>query len=81
MTIGQRINLIRYQRNMTVDELAEKANVSKHTINAWLYQGYNPHIESLIQIADAFDMSLDELVGRTGVKQIEPHAPDKCHEL
>jgi transcriptional regulator with XRE-family HTH domain len=64
MTIGQRINLIRYQKDMTVDELAEKSNISKHTINAWLYAGYNPHIEALIQIADVFDMSLDDLVGR-----------------
>lgn len=64
MTIGQRINLIRYKKDMTVDELAEKSGVSKHTINAWLYVGYNPHIEALIQIADVFNMSLDELVGR-----------------
>ena len=65
MTIGQRINFARYERDMTLDELAVKSNISVHTIKAWIYAGYNPHIEALIQIADALDMSLDELAGRT----------------
>jgi len=64
MTIGQRINFARYERNMSLDELAQKSNVSKNTIVGWIYKGYHPDIELLIRIADTLKMSLDELVGR-----------------
>ena len=64
MTIGQRINFARYDREMSLDELAEKSNVSKNTIVGWIYRGAHPDIELLIAIADVLDMTLDELVGR-----------------
>ena len=64
MTIGQRINFARLDRGLTVDELAEKAYVSKNTIAGWIYHGSHPDIELLIAVADVLDMSLDELVGR-----------------
>ena len=68
MTIGQRINFARYERNMSLDELAQKSNVSKNTIVGWIYHGSHPDIELLIAVADALEMSLDELVGRKIVK-------------
>lgn len=64
MTIGQRINFARYDREMSLDKLAEKSNVSKNTIVGWIYRGVHPDIELLISVADALDISLDELVGR-----------------
>lgn len=64
MTIGQRINFARYERNMALDELAKKSHVSKNTIVGWIYRGSHPDIELLIAVADVLDMSLDELVGR-----------------
>lgn len=64
MTIGQRINIFRLQRHMTLKELAEAVNISPNTIYYWVYRGAHPDIDSLIMIADFFDMSLDELVGR-----------------
>ena len=64
MTIGQRINQIRNQRDMTLAQLAKEANISQYTINTWVYRGVHPDIDALISIADVFDISLDELVGR-----------------
>ena len=69
MTIGQHINLARYKRNITLDKLAEKSNVSKNTIVGWIYRGAHPDIELLIAVADALQMSLDELVGREPIKE------------
>ena len=68
MTIGQRINLIRCERDMSLDQLAEKANVSKNTICSWIYRGVHPDIELLCSVADVLQVSLDELAGRNYTK-------------
>lgn len=65
MTIGQHINLTRNKQNITLDQLAEISGISKNTIVGWIYHGHNPSIELLIKIADALNVTLDELVGRT----------------
>ena len=65
MTIGQHINLVRNKRNMTLKQLSEKSGVSEWTLCAWIYQGAAPTILLLICVADALDVSLDELVGRS----------------
>ena len=64
MTIGQRINLARNNKNITIEELALKSRVSKNTINSWIYRGAHPDIELLVCVADVLEISLDELVGR-----------------
>ena len=64
MTIGQRINLIRYEKDLSLDQLAQKANVSKNTICYWIYRGGHPDIELLCSVADVLEVSLDELAGR-----------------
>lgn len=64
LTIGQYINIARNKRNMTLNQLAEKSGVPKDTICSWIYHGHYPSIVLLICVADALDMSLDEVVGR-----------------
>lgn len=71
MTIGQRINEIRIERNMTMRQLAKSSGVSYDTINSWVYRGYHPDIELLIMVADVFGVTLDELVGRKFEKVTE----------
>lgn len=44
--------------------LAEKMNISTKTISHWETGYSEPSIAQLIQLADFFDVSLDELVGR-----------------
>lgn len=72
MTIGQHINLARNKQNITLDQLAEMSNVSKNTIVSWIYHDHHPDIELLIKIADALNISLDELVGRNTTKSKKP---------
>lgn len=64
MTYGQYINLARNKKNLTVKQLAEKSNVCEGTLASWIYHGHHPDIELLIRVADALEISLDELVGR-----------------
>lgn len=64
MTIGQYINLARNKKNLTVKQLAEKSGVCHGTLTSWIYHGHHPDIVLLICVADALEISLDELVGR-----------------
>lgn len=68
MTIGQRINLKRLQKDMSMRKLADKANIPQPTIYAWIARGTHPDIDALCKIADVFECTLDELVGRTAAK-------------
>ena len=59
------IKKLRNKLNMSQDQLAKKANIPFSTL-VKIEAGYtrNPSIETLIKIADAFGIGLDELVGR-----------------
>lgn len=63
--IGKRIRLLRLQNNMTQEELGRKIGVKYNTIASYERGDNLPSIHKLIAIADLFDVSLDELVGRS----------------
>ncbi|MCX5677532.1 MAG: helix-turn-helix transcriptional regulator [Candidatus Omnitrophica bacterium] len=63
--ISRRIKELRKKSEWSQQKLAEKAGVSYNTITK-IEQGAAtmPTIQTMIKIADAFGVSLDELVGR-----------------
>ena len=63
--IAKRIKELRKKSGWSQQKLAEKAGVSYNTV-AKIEQGAAtmPTIQTMIKIADAFGISLDELVGR-----------------
>ena len=63
--LGKRIKEFRGKSNLSQDQLAKKANIPFSTL-VKVEAGYtaNPSMETLIKIADAFGIGLDELVGR-----------------
>lgn len=65
MTIGQRIDMKRARMGLSVQKLADKANIPISTISSWIYRGVHPDIYALCKIADVFECTLDELAGRT----------------
>ena len=64
MTTGQRINIARMQKNLTLQDLADKSGVSCSTIIGWIYRNTDPKLKMLVKIADVLEMTLDDLVGR-----------------
>jgi len=63
--LGKRIKQFRSRLKISQDQLAKKADIPFSTlvkIEAWYTP--NPSMETLIKIADAFEIGLDELVGR-----------------
>ena len=65
------------QNNMNQKELAEKINENTSNISNWINGLKEPRLESIIKIADLFDISLDELVGREQRKKIQQEKTKK----
>ena len=66
--LAKRIKEFRRKLNISQDQLAKKADIPFSTL-VKIEAGYtpNPSMQTLIKIADAFGISIDELVGRMEV--------------
>ena len=65
INISKRIKELRSKAKISQDKLSKKADIPFSTL-VKIESGYtpNPSMETLVKIADAFGISLDELVGR-----------------
>ena len=62
---AKRLNYILWQKGMTQKELAKKAGVTNSAISHYVNAVQCPHSTVLFLIADALDVSMDYLFGRT----------------
>lgn len=78
---AERLKALREERKLTQARLAELIGVNPRAYNRWERGNFVPQLDTLIKIADALNVSLDELTGRVQVAQ-EPtvHNP-KLHAL
>ncbi|MGG1878830.1 helix-turn-helix transcriptional regulator [Paenibacillus cisolokensis] len=61
---GERLTSLRQKHKMNQEALAEKLKVSKSSIGMYERGQREPSHETLLKIADLFDVSLDYLMGR-----------------
>ncbi len=64
MKFNEILKGLRKAKNISQSVLAEKLNISLKTVSHWETGYTEPSIVQLIQIADFFEVSLDELLGR-----------------
>ncbi|MBQ9764886.1 MAG: helix-turn-helix domain-containing protein [Lachnospiraceae bacterium] len=64
ITIGGKIYSLRVAKGMTQEQLAAILCVSPAAVSKWERNLANPNIEMLWSLADYFECSIDELVGR-----------------
>ena len=64
-TFGMRLGRIRKENNYTQETIANKLNVTAQAVSKWENDITSPDIDTLIKIADIFNITIDELVGRT----------------
>ncbi|MBE6618395.1 MAG: helix-turn-helix transcriptional regulator [Ruminococcaceae bacterium] len=64
MTIGESIRKVREERGYSRQRLARKLGLHLMTIVQWERDVSYPRMKPLIALADALNVSLDELVGR-----------------
>lgn len=62
MNIGAKIIEIRKKRNMTQEDFAKIFHVTRQTVSNWENQKSYPDLQTLVQISDEFDVSLDTLL-------------------
>ncbi len=62
--VGQAIRKVREEKEYSREQLARKAGIHSQLIVRWELGISYPTISTLMAVADALDVSLDELVGR-----------------
>ena len=72
---GERIRNFRKNRGLSQDELAELASLNRVTVAKYESGKVEPGAQSLGRIADALDVSVDKLLGRS-----EPELPNLVGE-
>ena len=63
-TLGNRIQRYRKARKMTQEELAERLNITSQAVSKWETDNSYPDLDLLCKLAEIFNCSLDELMGR-----------------
>jgi transcriptional regulator with XRE-family HTH domain len=79
---GKRLKELRKEYKLTQTEMALILNLTRSTI-ALLEGGYNrPSVQTLIDIADFFNVSTDYMLGRTNINKENPYEglPDEAVE-
>lgn len=61
MTIGEKINELRKEKNMTMLELSKKSGISAATLSHWKKGDTKPQLVALSKVAAALDCDLSEL--------------------
>ena len=64
MNIGKNLKYIRKYYNISQEELAKATQITQAAISFWERNERTPNIIDLIKLADYYQISLDELVGR-----------------
>lgn len=65
MALGERIRLIRLEKEMTQEELGKLLSVGKSTISQYETNKSTPDAATISKIADIFNTTTDYLLGRT----------------
>lgn len=73
---GDRLKKLREDRNMTQIELGKVFNISHSTINRYENGLRQPDNETLISMANYFNVSVDYLLGLSNVRSSSDHISD-----
>ena len=60
---GEKLRTFRKQKKMTQKQIGERIDISNATISSWEDGTKTPNVLSIIALCEAFDLSLDDLVG------------------
>ena len=71
LTIGEKIALLRKEKNITQTELAEYLCLAPQTVSRWEVGNGAPEISLLPKLAAFFGVSIDDLFGLTSLERAE----------
>lgn len=64
MRFCERLRYLRESRGLTQKDIASEIDIGLHTYQRYEYGEREPQLSTLVALADFYDLSLDELVGR-----------------
>lgn len=67
------------ERGMTQDELAQAVGRTRQTVSQYVNGISEPGYDTLVKIADSFNVSVDFLLGRTDAKTVDPTMQSIIH--
>jgi len=62
MNIGKNINQLRQEHHLTQQQFAEQFHISRQAVSNWENNKTFPDLQTLVEISDAFHVSLDVLI-------------------
>lgn len=71
MTFGKKISELRKAAGLSQEQFGEMFGVSRQSVSKWESDQTLPELATIIKIADFFNISVDELLGRENVKTQE----------
>lgn len=78
MKFSARLKNLLKEHNLTQRKFAGELNIVPSTLNGYLRQDREPDYDTLISIADFFQVSTDYLLGVTEIRR--PSYPSKCYD-
>lgn len=73
VNFGRRVQNLRTNAGLSMEQLAAKLKISKSRVNMWENGGIIPRRDMLVKVADFFGVSTDFLLG-SGLEGKEPEA-------
>lgn len=70
-TFGQRLARLRKEKGLTQEEVASRIVISPQAVSKWENGNSEPDLNTLNQLADIFEVSVDELLGRETNKEVK----------
>lgn len=64
MRFCERLRYLRESRGLTQKDISKEIDIGLHTYQRYEYGEREPQLSTLVDLADFYDLSLDELVGR-----------------
>ncbi|MDY3989603.1 MAG: helix-turn-helix transcriptional regulator [Massilioclostridium sp.] len=68
--LAKRLKQCRKENGLSQNQVAIYCDITEHTYQNYELMTREPKLEILIKIAELFNVSLDYLVGRTDIKQV-----------
>ncbi|WP_310883713.1 helix-turn-helix domain-containing protein [Priestia megaterium] len=62
MELGEQLQRLREEKNLSREELAQVMNVSRQAVYKWENNKGHPDIENLIKLSDLYNVTIDELI-------------------
>lgn len=69
-TVAMRIKDMAQMRNIPINQLLRECELSKNTLSSMLSGGCSPRLDNVYKIAERLDISIDYLVGRTDIPEV-----------